>query len=60
MLGGTRNQKFSFTELRIIGISLSILSLGIALAWFGLFWMSEHKTPAEKSPQNASNSGQLK
>lgn len=30
-----KKQFFSNTELRIIAISLSILSLGLAIAWIG-------------------------
>ncbi len=30
---------FSSFELRLIGISLALLSLGIAIAWLGYFWM---------------------
>jgi hypothetical protein len=52
-----KNQWFTNQELRIIGISLAILSLGLAIAWFGFFWFSQ-QSPKE-SPTPATTSGRL-
>lgn len=54
------NQRYSFLEFRIIGISLAILSIGIALAWFGLFWFLENKEGSPVRQNEATISGTLK
>ena len=53
-------ERFSYSELRIIGISLSILSLGIALAWLGFFWMTSEKNDLHPENKAASEAGSLK
>jgi hypothetical protein len=56
----TDTSKLSYTELRLVGISLSILSLGIALAWLGYFWVTTDKTGDEVQQKSATASGSIR
>jgi len=52
-----RKSFVSFSGLQIIAISLTVLSCGLGLAYFGLFWFSGHKNlnPVHISPPTSSS-----